>query len=263
MLKREIKINWKSFCIWLSILLGLFFVVFLIYPSIMNSENVKLLDDLLIIFPQEVLKVFNMDIAKIDTAFGWIQSEGFIFVILIVGSYAGILGSHILLKEESDKTIEYLNMLPIQRSQIVRQKMLCGIGYIIAMVVLLGMFNYIGLSLSGSFDKKTFLLLSITPIFSSVVIFILCMFLSTFTHKTKKMIGISLAIVFISYVMQMLSVLAESTEFLKFFSIFTLADIRYVITYQTINPWMIALSIIITTILGILTLRRYEKKELI
>ena len=62
-----------------------------------------------------------------------------------------------------------------------------------------------------------------------MVIYFICMFLSTFTHKTKKMLGLSLGIVLISYVFNVLSSIADSTEFLKYLSVFTLADIRSVI----------------------------------
>ena len=215
------------------------------------------------IFPEEILKAFNMDISSIDTAFGWLKTEGFVFVLLVTGIYSGILGSNILLKEESDKTIEYLNSLPIKRSTIVLNKVLCGLLYIVLMVGILGIFNYIGLSLSGEFDKNLYILLSITPIFSSVVIYFGCMFLSTFTHKTKKMLGISLGIVLISYVLQVLSSLAETTEFLKYFSAFTLADIRNVIMDISINPLLILISIGLSVMFLGLTIIRYNKKELV
>ena len=214
-------------------------------------------------FPAEVLKALNMDISSIDSVFGWLKSEGFVFALLLIGCYSGILGSNILLKEESDKTIEYLNSLPIKRSTIVLNKVLCGLLYIVLMVGILGIFNYIGLSLSGEFDKNLYILLSITPIFSSVVIYFGCMFLSTFTHKTKKMLGISLGIVLISYVLQVLSSLAETTEFLKYFSAFTLADIRNVIMDISINPLLILISIGLSVMFLGLTIIRYNKKELV
>ena len=263
MFKREMKINLKSFIIWTSILIGLFLVVFLMYPSIINSENMEMMDEMMEMFPEEVLKAFNMDISSIDSAFGWLKTEGFVFVLLITGIYSGILGSNILLKEESDKTIEYLNSVPVTRKKIVGTKILCAILYIILMVISLGIFNFVGLSLSGDFDKKSYILLSITPIFSSIVIFALCLFLSTFTHKTKKTMGISLGIVFASYFLKIISEMGENIEFLKYISIFTLADIRNVIVNVTINPLMIGLAIEITAMLIILTIIRYEKKELI
>ena len=263
MFKRELKINLKSFIIWTSILIGLFLVVFLIYPSIINSANMEMIDEMMKIFPEEMLKAFNMDISTIDSAFGWLKTEGFVFVLLITGVYSGILGSNILLKEESDKTIEYLNSVPVTRKNIVLNKILCGLLYIILMVVIIGIFNFIGLSLSGEFDRKSYILLSITPIFSSIVIFAVCLFLSTFTHKTKKTIGISLGIVFASYFLNIISEMGESTEFLKYISIFTLADIRNVIINVSINPLMIVLTIGITVVFMILTTIRYEKKELV
>ena len=131
------------------------------------------------------------------------------------------------------------------------------------MVVILGIFNYIGLSLSGDFDRKSYLLLSITPIFSSIVIFAICLFLSTFTHKTKKTLGISLGIVFASYFLKIISEMGESTEFLKYISVFTLADIRDVIVNVSINPLMVVLSVGIAAVLIIFTMIHYERKELV
>ena len=263
MFKREMKINLKSFIIWTSILIILFLVVFLVYPSIIKSENMQMLDEMMEIFPEEMLKAFNMDISSIDTAFGWLKTEGFVFVLLITGIYSGILGSNILLKEESDKTIEYLNSVPVTRKKIVINKILCGIIYIVLMVLTVGIFNFVGLDLSGDFDKKSYLLLSITPLLSSIVTFALCLFLSTFTHKTKKTIGISLGIVFASYFLKIISEMGESTEFLKYISIFTLADIRNVIVNVVINPLMVVLSIGITIAFMILTTIHYDKKELV
>ena len=263
MFKREMKINSKNFIIWTSILIGLFLVVFLVYPSIVNSDSIQMMDEMMKMFPEEMLKAFNMDISSIDSAYGWLKTEGFVFVLLITGIYSGILGSSILLKEESDKTIEYLNSVPVTRTSIVINKIACGLLYIILMVSTIGIFNFVGLSLSGEFDKKLYILLSITPIFSSIAIFAVCLFLSTFTHKTKKTMGISLGIVFASYFLKIISDMGESTEFLKYISIFTLADIRNVIVNISINPLMVVLAVGITTILMILIVIRYEKKELI
>lgn len=263
MFKREMKVNFKSFLIWLLILIALFLVVFVMYPSIINGENAQMMEEMMKLFPKEILKAFNMDISSIDSAFGWLKSEGFVFVLLIIGCYSGILGSNILLKEENDKTIEYLNSLPIKRNNIVFSKVITGLIYIALMVILIGIFNYVGLVLSGDFDKIQYILLSITPIFPSFVIYFICMFLSTFTNKTKKMFGLSLGIVLISYMLQMLSTMANETEFLKYLSVFSLADIRNVILDKAINPLMIFLSLILSIVFLISTIVHFNKKELV
>lgn len=263
MLQRELRINFKSFCIWNIVLMALFLVIFLVYPSIINSDNLVYLNQMMEIFPEELLKAFNMDISSIDSAYGWLKTEGFIFILLITGVYSGILGSNILLKEENDKTIEYLHSLPITRLQIVTSKILCGLFYVIVMVLVIGIFNYIGLKLSGPFDEKAYLLLSVTPIFANIVIFAITIFLSTFTHKSKKMTAISFSIVFISYFLKAISELSSQVEFLQYASVFTLADIRHVILNQTINPMMPLIALVITAVFLWLTINHYQRKELV
>ena len=159
MFGREIKINFKNFIIWTSILIGMFLVVFLIYPSLVAEENIDSINEMMKIFPEDVLRAFNMDISNIDSAFGWLKTEGFVFVLLITGIYSSILGSNILLKEESDKTIEYLNSLPVTRKAIVISKIKTAVIYIISMVAVLGIFNFISLCISGDLDKKLYLML--------------------------------------------------------------------------------------------------------
>ena len=186
MLKRELKVNLKSFIIWTSILLGMFLIVYLMYPAIISSGNIDMMNEMMEMFPEEVLKAFNMDISSMDSAYGWLKTEGFVFVYLIIGVYSSIMGSSLVLKEESDKTIEYLNSLPIRRRDVLKSKIICGILYIVLMVLIMGLFNYIGLELSGDFDRLQFILLSITPLFIGLPLFGINLFISTFFKKTKN-----------------------------------------------------------------------------
>lgn len=262
MFKRELKVNLKGFIWWTSIIVGLLLIVYLIYPSIASNENIKMLDEMIALFPEEIIKMFNMDIASISTAFGWLKSEGFVFIILIFGAYSAILGSSILSKEENDKTIEYLNSLPIKRSSIVINKVLVSLMYIVSIILITLVFNYICLFITGDFNTKELILLSIAPIFSSVVLFFICLFISTII-KSKKTITVAIGLTFISYIIHTLSGLSESVEFLKYLSVFTLADVRNVIISSSINPIMIIISIIISIVLFITTICVYNKKELI
>ncbi|MBQ7105786.1 MAG: ABC transporter permease subunit [Bacilli bacterium] len=263
MLKRELKINLKSFLIWTSIMLFMFLIVYLMYPAIVNSDSVAMMDEMMKMFPDEVIKAFNMDISSMDSAFGWLKTEGFVFIFLITGVYASIMGSSILLKEESEKTIEYLNSLPVRRKDILKNKVICGIFYIVLMIIIIGLFNYIGLELSGDFDRKQFILLSITPLFIALPLFTINLFISTISKKTKKTFGIALGISFISYFLSIISELSKETEFFKYFTVYTLGDIRNVIIDVSINPIMIFIAVGISLLFIILSFVKYEKKELV
>ena len=263
MIKREFKINLKSFIIWLCILISIFLLVYLIYPYIVTDDSMKEMDELMKVFPPDVLKAFNMDIASISTAYGWFKTEGFMFILLIIGIYSSFLGGSILLKEENDKTIEYLYSLPITRNRIIFNKVIVGIIYIILMVLLFGLFNYISLKISGDLDIKQFLLLSITPLFIALPLFGINLFISTFMNGNKKITGISLGLVFLFYIISVLSELSDKVSFLKYFTINTLADTRNVISNIEINPIMVIISLLITIIFIIFSYIRYNKKELV
>lgn len=263
MLKRELKINFKSFIIWISILIGLFLFVYLLYPSIISNGNLGQIDEMMKLFPEEVLKSFNLDIAIMDSAFGWIKSEGWIFVLLLMGVYSSLLGGTILLKEESDKTIEYLGCLPVSRKQIVLSKTLCGYIYIFIMNIIFFIFNLIALKLSGDFDIKVFILLSITPLLSSTVLYSLSLFISTFMRKTKKITAICLGITFASYLLNIFSTISTQVDFLKYLSVFTLCDIRNVILNEKINILMLIITIILNLVFVKLSEYKYQRKEFV
>ena len=84
-----------------------------------------------------------------------------------------------------------------------------------------------------------------------------------FLHKTKKTVGISLGMVFIFYLLNILSELSSKVESLKYLSVYTLADIRNIVTNGSINPVMIIVSLVITIIFIGLSYIKYEKKELV
>ncbi len=262
MIKKELKFNLKSFIIWTSILIGLFLVVFLIYPYIMTDESMQSLDEMMKVFPSELLKAFNMDITSINTAYGWLKSEGLMFVLLIVGFYSSSLGYNTLLKEEYDKTIEYLGVLPIKRSKIVTNKIVASIIYILAMIIILGLFNYLALIISGDFNQQEYLLLSLSPIFIALPLFAINLYISTIV-KPKRNIGLSLGLVFVFYILNVFSELSDKVAFLKYFSVYTFADIRNILENTRINPLCIFICVLITILFILGTYWQYNKKELV
>ena len=234
MIKRELKVNLKSFIIWTGILICIFAFTYSIYPFIINDESIKSLDEMMSTFPPEILKAFNMDKASLTNAYGWFMSEGYMFIQILVGLFASIMGANIVLKEEGDKTIEYLSSLPITRNKIMT-----------------------------NFNKNQFLLLSIVPILVALPLFSINLFISTFFHKNKKTIGISLGIVFFFYIISIISELSDSVNFLKYFSIYTLSDVSNIMTNVKFNLVLIPISLAITVLFIIGSYIRYNKKELV
>lgn len=263
MLRRELKINQKSFWIWTSILLILFLFVLAIYPSIIGGENRQAIQELMKMFPKELLQALNMDLVGIDSAFGWFQTEGFMFLSLVGTLYASITGATILLKEESDKTIEFLYSKPITRTQIVTAKVLCGFFYITAMTLLISIVCGIGFAISGSFDFSLFCQLMTSLYLVYLVCFFLLLWFSTYQKKTKKMWTIAIGFVFLSYILQMLATLSDKVSFLKYLSVFELASARDIITNGSLSWAVVGIAFLVMIIAISGTYLHYNRKELL
>ncbi|NLC48706.1 MAG: ABC transporter permease subunit, partial [Tenericutes bacterium] len=263
MLRRELKVNIKSLILWISIVSLMLIVVYLIYPTLMQNENIKMIDELIDIFPEEIINMFNMDIVSISSVYGWIKTEGYMFICLFGSIYSSILGANILWKEERDKTIEFLISKPVTRKQIVTSKILCGIIYIFAFNFIIFVVNMIGLLLSSQMIWNEFLLFSFAPLIIYYIIFFLSLLLSVVIRNTKSMIGISLALVFISYLLQIIGSISSSVKILKQISFFEFVSIRYLIENLHINYIYLIIAIIIITISLFIIYIEYNKKELV
>lgn len=263
LIRKEMKNGLMNFIIWAVILCGLFGMIFLLYPYIIDDMDPQALNAMMAMFPESVLKAFNMDMTGIDSAFGWLKSEGFVFLLLGIGCYSALLGSSIVLKEENDHTIEYLHSLPVTRFEIVWKKYVSGLIYVIALIAVVSLSNYLFLELTEGVEAKAYWILAVTPLFPCVVLYGLSMLVSVFFHRSRTMMGISLGIVFISYILNMVASLSETTDFLKYFSVFTLADVRNVMMDGTIQPVMIIITVVLTAASFFATSLIYQKKELL
>ena len=261
MLLRELKTNLKGLIIWLLVSFVLFAVVFIVYPTI-AVNNTDALNELIKIFPTEILKMFNMDISSLSTVFGWFMTEGYTFIVLISGIYAANLGASILSKEESDKTIEFLLARPINRQQIVSAKVLGGLINITLLVVIIGMFNAVGMYLSNELETK-FFVLSLFPLMSSYALFFISLVAATAINRPKRTssIGISLGLLF--YFIQLISLMSSKLDWLKFFTVYTLSEARTFIQTNQIEWSYIVITIAIGIACYIGTSYLYHNKELV
>lgn len=264
MLKREIKINYKSLLIWTISLSVVYALIYAIYPSLMNEESAKAIADMIASMPEEVLAAFNMDIIGIEDAYGWFKTEGYVFLTLVGSVYASILGATILLKEENDKTIEFLYSKPIPRHQIVTSKIICGGLNILFFTIVIFVVNLLTLKLIDvKFDMNEFLMVSFIPLLLFYLIFFITLFISTFMKKTKKAMSIGMGFVFIEYFMQIIGGMGDKISFIRDLSLFEFASVRYISENQAINLMYLGIGCFIILTCISLTYVRYQHKEFI
>ena len=259
-IRRELKINLKTFITFLGVCLAFLLMINLMYP--MLKENMVEFEKLLESFPDSFLAAFNMDDLGFGSIIEFYATEGYLYMNLLIGAYAVILGSSILLKEKSDKTSEYLLSKPISRKEIYLSKYLAGVIYVLAMNLIVYLVNVVSSGLIDTLDIVSLSLLSLATFLLTWLFYTIGFFISLFKKKPRKTLGIGLGILFGSYLVFILSLLSEKIQFLENFSIFYYLDSTPMVKENTFNIVYIIGIISLTLILLTIGLKIYEKKDI-
>lgn len=257
--KKELKDNFKSLLIWTGIISTIFLIIIALYPSIISSSTN--LNEILAGFSPEMLEIFNMDIIDLSKYTGWYFSEGLVFVILGISIYSATLGANIVLKEQSDRTIEYLGVLPISRTRILLTKVFAGIFNILLVTFVVGLVNTVGASLIEEIRFSQVLLISVTTCLTSLILFFISLLISMFFKKTAVTSPISIGLVLGFYLLDILTKLSDKLAWLKYLTPMTLADTRSLIGSNEFNILYVFITIIICIVLSIFSIILYNKKE--
>lgn len=263
MLKREFKINLKSLLIWTSIIVFLLLFVFIIYPYIVTEDNMKALDEIMSSMSKDVLSIFNMDKFSISTVYGWIKTEGYMFITLLGGIYSALLGSSILSIEEKDKTIEYLISKPITRNKIISNKLICGFINILVLTIIIFICNLIGLACSHELVIKELLLISFSPLMLYYSLFSISLLISTIIKNPKKTTFVGLVITFIAYALSIIGSISDKVSLIKKISLFEAVNINYLLSNMHINYIYLIVTLFIVFIYLFTTYKVYNNKELV
>lgn len=261
--KRDFRRNFKSLLIWTLIMAGLMLMMLSIYPQFAKQQEA--LDQMINVLPEAMLKAFNMDKLNMNTVLGYYAVECYIMITLVGSIYAAMLGSSILSKEESGKTIEFLLSKPITRTSIVSQKLLLVVTNLVIFNADIALVNLLGFSFSKNtgFDMKAFILLTIGPLLMHILFAFVAFMISSIIHKSRNTVSISLGLVFITYFLNLVASMSEKFDFLKYFSPFKYIDSADLIIDKAIKAEYLVIMIAVITVSAVVTYAVYHKKDIV
>ncbi|MDD9149705.1 MULTISPECIES: ABC transporter permease subunit [unclassified Sporolactobacillus] len=217
----ECKTHVKTLLIWIIVVGLLTLGLVSLFPS-MKDMGLQQID--LKSMPKEMLKAFNIsDMSALASIEGYFGYE-FQYVMIATGIFAATLGLNALAREESEGTISYLYAQPISRVSIVSLKMLANalfytlywlVTMIIAFLVCL-IFKESTASVSNLF--KDFSLLTFAGWVMGLTFFSVGFFLSSLLSSNKSATSLSLALVFLTFILGVVGKLQDKFQALVYFS---------------------------------------------
>ncbi len=221
--KMEFRRNFKTLMIWSGVSAALTLLLTLLYPAMLGSDMLALMNAKLAALPKELVDMFNLsgeDIRQLPQFFAYF----FQFVLMAACVYGATLGFSVISREESDGTIEFLYARPLKRSQIVSGKLLsAGAAYIIYFIIV-GIGAIIGcLAVKPEELQLVDLLTSIKSVLAGGMIaglsyLFVGLAVSVLLRRTKHAASLAAALFFGTYIVGSIPRITGVLDFLKWLS---------------------------------------------
>ncbi|TAH66158.1 MAG: ABC transporter permease [Anaerolineaceae bacterium] len=259
LLKATIKQNYLVFMIIVAVLMLYLPIIITMYdPATQDSLN-----EVLEMMPKGMISAMGFSDIGADLI-DFIGSYFYGFLILLLPMIYTIIACNRCIASHVDKgSMAYLLATPNTRSKIARTQALF---IIVSITIMLAIVTLVGIVLSdatfpGELDVKAFILLNLGSLLLYYAVTGLGFFASCLFNDTKNslMIGAGLPVAFL--VIQMISDVGEKTNFLKYFTLFTLFDPKEIVSGGVFVPQFIVLAVIALIMYG-MGLYTFKKRDL-
>jgi len=260
---KELRRNALSLVIWMSVITLFISGTMAVYPTFLENQS-KILG-MISIFPSELLQFKGIsNFADLLSALGFYAVNNIIYMMVLGSIYSIVLSSGILLREEYNKTAEYLLTRPLTRSEVFVSKLAVLSLNVFLLNLITALAGFISLELvkNESFSIRAFLILSLYTLLLNILFGAIGLFVSTLIKRAKPITTFSIGLVLIFYFIFTLSKITEGVSKIGYLSPF-----RYVNTNATdpayaIDLWHLLYFIGISLLLTGLAYRLYNRKDI-
>ena len=218
----ETRNSRKGTIMWTIIISAVILFLLAFFPSMQTESMQRLSGAKMEGIDPAVLAALGVDklidFTVVTNYFGYVLQ----FIILAIMVYVTQRAVSLLVKEETDGTIEYLYAKPISRYEIFFGKLLSNLFMYVTMLTVFAVVTVIGYLLFSDFTLgqsiKEALIFYGAILFVGIVFMSAGIFLSSLMKSSKGTSGITTAIVFGTFVLGMMSALIKGLDFMIYFS---------------------------------------------
>lgn len=260
--RREFRRGLKPLLIWCLVMAGLILITLSVYTSM--AEQQQQLQQLLDTYPESIKKAFGMNELDMGSLLGFYGVEVYMMVTLIGSVYAALLAAPMLVKEENDKTAEFLLTKPVTRTRIVSEKLLAVAVNLLLFNAAMALASVAGFRFApeGEWDEGTFLQLVAGALLLHAVFASVAFLLSAVLRKSRNILAASLGLVFMSYFLGLVSSLSEDLKFLKYVSFFKYVDAADILSNGALGPVHILILAAVSAVCIGSAYARYLRKDI-
>lgn len=260
---KEMRINAFSLLIWMLVITFLIGLTMSFYVLFMENESK--IAGLLTIVPKVALQFKGIsNFNDLLSVLGFYAANNVIYMMVLGSIFAIVLSSNILLKEEYNKTAEYLLTRPVTRNEVFMSKLAVISLNIIILNAVTSLAGFISIELvkNGPFSIMAFVVLSTYTLLLNILFAAIGLFLSTILKRAKPITTLCIGIVLVFYFIYTLSKLSRGDSLIGYLSPFKFAKVDATNPFYTLELWDLVYFAGISLLLTLLSYRIYRRKDI-
>jgi ABC-2 type transport system permease protein len=260
----EWRKNRTALMVWCLIIGALIVLPLSFFRTI--SENQKQFSDIFDILPREALQMKGISsIIDIFSILGFYASSITVATMLLGSIYSIILSSGMLLKEEVNKTAEFLLSKPLSRTEIFLTKYAVVFLDITLLNAVTAFAGWAALEIfkTGPYSLKNFMILTLSIFLLNLVFGFLGLFLSTLVKRPKPIIVPAIGIVLVCYFIANMAKLSEKAALPGYLSPFHYVNTDVVNVAYRLEPVNLGFFLGLSVILSLAAALIYRKKDIL
>jgi ABC-2 type transport system permease protein len=259
----ELRRNLSSLITWTIVICILVSVTLSFYRTF--TENQGKIAGMMSILPKGAMAIKG--ISKLSDMFsilGFYSVNNLIYMMVLGSIYSIVLSSNIILKEEYNKTAEYLLSKPMSRSEIFTTKFIVFFVNVLLLNIVVAMVGLIGIELvrTGPYGLKAYFVFSFYTLLLNYLFGAIGFFISSLVKRARAITTFNIAIVLIFYFIFSLSKIPESGSKIGYLSPFKYVNIEVSSPSYGMDFWRLSYFIGISGILLLLSYLIYKKKDI-
>lgn len=213
-------------------------------------------------FPKPILAILGgtgLDLATVSGFFGCL----YLYILLVAGIHAAMIGAEVISKEERDKTIEFLIPKPVSRVRILTEKLLAALINVIILNIVTTVSSVLIVNYYNKGPSLTndILVLMAGVLFVQLLFFAVGAFLAVIMKRPKAAASVATSILLGTYIISVFVDINSKLENLKYFTPFKYFDAKTLIANGKLDPIYVSISLVIIVILTVITYLTYVDRD--
>ena len=260
---KEMRRNTFTLALWMSVITLLISVTMAVYPAFLENQS-KILG-MMSLVPKGALQfkgISNFD--DLLSVFGFYAANNLIFMMVLGSIFGIVLASGILLREEYNRTAEYLLTRPVTRSEVFLSKGAVVLLWIVILNILTTIAGFISMEIvrTGPYNVGSFLVLSFSTLLLNILFGAVGLFISVLVKRARPVTSFSIGLVLVFYFIYTISKISQDVSFLGYISPFRYVGVDVLSSSYRLDPWHLVYFLGLTIFLGIVSWRIYMRKDI-